>query len=86
MHHLLSSLKDYLLKNEVDRNYLVPLMTKTMSLFIEEEGSGFNLQTGPAKRDDQETINSHLDMLKEDKSLTELYTFFTESIKKKQAE
>lgn len=38
-------------------------------------------QTGPAKRGDKKTIESHLKLLK-DKKQTELYTLFSEAIKK----
>lgn len=82
-HHILSSTKDYLLKNEVDRALLTPLISKTFSLFLEGEESGFELQTGPAKRGDVDTLKSHLDLLKEDKDFTNLYKSMSDLIAKK---
>jgi predicted short-subunit dehydrogenase-like oxidoreductase (DUF2520 family) len=82
-HHLLSSAKNYLLNNKVDHKLLEPLLTKTLNLFLEEEGNGFDLQTGPAKRGDQDTINAHLSMMKDDKDFTKLYSKMTEVIREK---
>jgi len=84
-HHLLSSTKDYLLKNNVDRSLLSPLISKTFAHFLEGEANGFELQTGPAKRGDTDTIKTHLDMLKEDADFAVLYQSMSDLIAKKHA-
>jgi hypothetical protein len=43
-----------------------------------------NAQTGPAKRDDIETIEKHLMLLDNDDEKKEIYQLLTASIKKRQ--
>jgi len=82
-HHILSSTKDYLLKNKVDRALLTPLISKTFSLFLEGEENGFDLQTGPAKRGDEDTMKSHLHMLQDNPDFAEMYKSMSKLIAKK---
>lgn len=80
VHHLLSSVKAFLLANDVDRALLTPLLSKTFELFLSNESDGFDLQTGPAIRGDKHTMEVHLEMLEGDKNLSELYALLSKNI------
>lgn len=72
----------YLAKKEADKNGLVwdnllPLLEETMKKNL--ISNPFDNQTGPAKRNDNQTINKHLAML--DGKSKEIYQLITESIK-----
>jgi hypothetical protein len=73
--------KDYCLKNEVNFNDLKPLLENTLENSI--RNSPFELQTGPAIRNDYNLINSHLEDLKENQDLKEIYEIFSNQIIKK---
>lgn len=60
---------------------LQPLVEETFRKAIELNPS--RSQTGPAMRDDEETINRHLEMLK-DEQMKNLYRMITESIRQHQ--
>ena len=62
----------------IEPSVLHPLMRETLSKAIELQPK--NAQTGPAKRDDQSTIATHLDLLPEEER--ELYKSITLSILK----
>ena len=61
-YHLFSMVKDYCLKNDVNFKDLKPLLENTLENSI--SNSPFNMQTGPAIRNDYNLINSHLEDLK----------------------
>lgn len=72
----------YLAKKEADKNGIVwenllPLLEETLKKNL--ISNPFDNQTGPAKRNDNQTINKHISML-EGKS-KEIYQLITESIK-----
>jgi hypothetical protein len=73
--------KDYCLKNDVNFNDLKPLLENTLENSI--RNSPFELQTGPAIRNDYNLINSHLEDLKENQDLKEIYEIFSNQIIKK---
>lgn len=77
--HLYTISQDYLKETDVDFKLLVPLVRETARRL--EEGSPELMQTGPARRKDQEVIVQHLDMLRDHKEMKELYNLFTESIR-----
>ena len=80
-YHLFSMVKDYCLKNDVNFNDLKPLLENTLENSI--RNSPFELQTGPAIRNDYNLINSHLEDLKENQDLKEIYEIFSNQIIKK---
>ncbi len=66
--------------NQVDFELLRPLILKTARKAIDSDPT--TIQTGPAVRNDLETIDFHLDLLKEDKDLQLLYELVSKRIKK----
>ena len=68
------------MKNKVDRALLTPLISKTFAHFLEGEANGFELQTGPAKRNDHVTINHHLRTLENHPEYQSIYKQLTQSI------
>ena len=70
--------KDILGESGIDMNTILPLMEQTVNklkILSPEEA-----QTGPAVRGDSQVIARHLDMLKENKRYSDLYTIFSEII------
>ncbi|WP_436514868.1 Rossmann-like and DUF2520 domain-containing protein [Ekhidna sp. To15] len=69
------------LLSELDMSFqdIQPLVEETLKKAIELNPS--QSQTGPAKREDDETINTHLEMLK-DERLRSMYQIITDSIRK----
>ncbi len=76
--HLLSISKGILQKNSLEFEWLKPLIQETIqkSMSLEPE----NAQTGPAKRGDLETLDMHLDFLKEDPQVSEIYQLISQHI------
>lgn len=67
-------------EHQLDFNYLQPLITQSI-----QQALSFgprNSQTGPAKRQDIMTMNSHLHLLKNNEALYELYKVMSEFINK----
>lgn len=79
--HILALAEDYCKKEGLNFADLIPLLQNTIDRLKEE--SPRNLQTGPAIRDDNETIAKHAALLKNYPKLLGLYMFLTESIKTK---
>lgn len=77
--HLFALTKDYTDSLELKFDLLKPLMQETVLKALAQNPK--DIQTGPAKRKDHNTIAQHVAML-EDSSLKELYLWFTESIEK----
>lgn len=76
--HLYTLAEDYCKHRTLDFQLLLPLIQETaMRLGF---ASPSVLQTGPAKRNDAQTIQKHLQLLKEDPELRQLYQNFTDSI------
>lgn len=76
--HMLAISKSILQQNSLDFEWLKPLVTETIqkSLAIGPN----NAQTGPASRGDLEILDKHLELLKEDESLAELYKIISQHI------
>jgi predicted short-subunit dehydrogenase-like oxidoreductase (DUF2520 family) len=64
---------------KLDFELLKPLITKTFNSIV-EGNSAIEHQTGPAKRKDKDTLNSHLKMLENNKDLQKLYDALSEYI------
>ena len=76
--HLYALASGILQKNELDFDLLRPLIRETaekVQTFLPEE-----VQTGPAVRGDQQTMNKHLELLHENPELLELYRKLSQSI------
>ncbi len=79
--HALS--QDLLQKHGLKFEMLQPLIELTTQKAIAEEAAShslWKLQTGPAIRHDEKTIDRHLTMLKDDDTLFELYQLMTRAI------
>ena len=70
--HMFTLLRSYCESESVDIELLRPLIEKTIS--------SKNVQTGPAKRGDLNTINEHSYMLNEHPELKDLYTYISNHI------
>lgn len=77
-YHLLSMVKDYCIKNEVNFKDLKPLLEKTIETVLNK--NPFSEQTGPANRGDNTLIEKQLKELKEFKNLQEIYKIFSKQI------
>jgi predicted short-subunit dehydrogenase-like oxidoreductase (DUF2520 family) len=66
-------------ENGLDFQFLFPLIQETEKR-IENSDNPMLLQTGPAVRNDIETIRKHLDMLENHQDLQKMYQIITENI------
>lgn len=76
--HLYALAQDYCLQEKVDFNMLLPLITAMADRLFEYAPA--DVQTGPAIRNDEATIQKHLEILQQHDSLKVLYSMFTKSI------
>lgn len=76
--HMMAIAEDILSKENVDFNILRPLIHETITRLETQRPKA--MQTGPAARDDQETIRKHLEMLKDKAEVQQLYALITENI------
>jgi predicted short-subunit dehydrogenase-like oxidoreductase (DUF2520 family) len=76
--HLYALVEDYCLKENLDFKLLIPLIQETC-LRLNELSPGQS-QTGPAIRNDEDTIGKHLALLTEYPELSKVYRLFTHSI------
>ncbi len=76
--HLLSLSANFVEQKGLSFELLVPLIQETVKKALANDPR--NSQTGPAKRDDQKTIERHLKLLKTDPKLAALYKQFSENI------
>lgn len=76
--HLYALTEQYCQKEGVDFSVLYPLIREG-ALRLERH-SPFQIQTGPAIRGDDRTIQKHLDLLKRHPELFKMYELFTHSI------
>tara|TARA_B100001287_G_scaffold85343_1_gene71311 strand:- start:3043 stop:3825 length:783 start_codon:yes stop_codon:yes gene_type:complete len=77
-YHLLSTIRAYCEQNEIDYNDFKHLLD--LSTINSYESQAFSLQTGPAIRKDTQLIKEHLNLLKNNKNLKEIYELFTKQI------
>jgi predicted short-subunit dehydrogenase-like oxidoreductase (DUF2520 family) len=78
VNHLYALAEDYCKKEGIDFYLLLPLIEETASRLKEIPPS--QSQTGPALRNDRNTIEKHLELLKDYPQLRKLYELLTESI------
>ena len=78
VNHLYVLAEDYCKNEGIDFDLLIPLIKETASRL--EEVSALQSQTGPAIRNDRDTINKHLELLNSYPQLKKMYELFTESI------
>ncbi|RAR46958.1 Rossmann-like and DUF2520 domain-containing protein [Flavobacterium lacus] len=77
VNHLYKIGNDICVENQLSFEILKPLIVETAQKIIQL--SPENAQTGPAKRNDTETINSHLNFIS-DENQKEIYKLLTKSI------
>lgn len=78
--HLLALSEDYLKRHDLDPKALYPLVRETMAKA--ELYNPRSMQTGPAIRGDEETMNRHLELIQEDLLLSQIYRLLSESIRR----
>jgi predicted short-subunit dehydrogenase-like oxidoreductase (DUF2520 family) len=76
--HLVYLADTYFKENELDWKILQPLLKETLAKL--ESTSAYDAQTGPARRNDQEIIEKHLQLL--NGNTKEIYRLISESILK----
>ena len=82
--HMLTVAKEILVKSKLDFEILKPLIVETInkSISIGPEAA----QTGPAKRGDLEILDRHIEFLKNDETLVEIYRLISQQIIDKYSE
>ena len=81
INHLFCLNSEWLKSSKSDFSLLLPLIQKTIDNAQKENPC--KIQTGPAKRNDQSTIEEHLKSLKKFPELRKIYKIFSNSITKK---
>jgi predicted short-subunit dehydrogenase-like oxidoreductase (DUF2520 family) len=76
--HLIALTFDYLKKNKINENIIIPLIKETFRKI--EIISPKDAQTGPARRKNKEIIDQHLTLLNDDPELKNLYKAISDSI------
>jgi predicted short-subunit dehydrogenase-like oxidoreductase (DUF2520 family) len=76
--HLFGLAQELLEEKGLDYELLKPLIAETLNKI--EMNSPVSVQTGPAIREDQATIQAHLELLKDNPDLSELYIKLSQSI------
>lgn len=79
--HLFAKADQYLKQNNLPFDILLPLILETVKKL--NDLSPHEAQTGPARRGDHDTINMHLEMLKDDDELARLYALMSKMIEEK---
>ncbi len=82
--YLYSEAEQYLVANDLDFSILHPIILETASRI--QELSPAQLQTGPAKRGDEITIERHLELLNGHQQLKGLYEILTAGIRSRKSE
>lgn len=78
--HLIGKADAYLEANAIDYHILQPLIEETIRKAFSNKP--FEVQTGPASRNDVQTIQKHLQLLQSDGVMKKIYVDITESIQK----
>ena len=76
--HLFGLAQELLEEKGLDYELLKPLIKETLSKI--EMNDPVSVQTGPAIREDQATIQAHLELLRDNPALSELYSKLSQSI------
>lgn len=77
--HLYHIAGDILAKNDMPLDLLIPLIRETVAKL--DDGSPAEMQTGPARRGDEATIQRHLNFLKKHPDYAKVYKILTDGIK-----
>ncbi len=77
--HLYVLAQDYCKQHQLSFQLLQPLISEVANRLQNEHA--YDLQTGPARRGDEETIEKHLQLLQQHPQLFKIYQQLTESIK-----
>lgn len=72
--------EDILKEKDIDFDILLPLINETIEKI--QKNSPKKAQTGPAKRNDVEVMNKHIELLKKDTNLQNIYKFVSQNILK----
>ena len=78
MNHLFTLTESFCHKEGVDFKLLIPFTSETVNRL--ETHSPAAMQTGPAIRNDRETIHKHIGMLSDYPELEKIYEWMTKSI------
>jgi predicted short-subunit dehydrogenase-like oxidoreductase (DUF2520 family) len=70
--------EDILTQEQLSLDILMPLIQETTNKIITHPAK--NMQTGPAKRNDQQTIQQHLEFLKKYPQYQSVYQLLSNSI------
>ncbi len=76
--HLVARTFDYMDKHRLDKELIKLLLRETIRKL--EKISPYEAQTGPARRNDTEIIQKHLELLAQETELQKLYKLLTDSI------
>ncbi|MEQ9423778.1 MAG: DUF2520 domain-containing protein [Cyclobacteriaceae bacterium] len=76
--HILVATQDYAGQQGVEFDLLVPLLKETITKALNI--GPINSQTGPATREDYQTIEKHISLLENNEELQKLYKMLTQSI------
>ena len=79
--HLLGRSFELLKNNNIDIDILYPIIKEATLKAL--SNNPYKIQTGPAVRGDQSTIDTHLSLLEEDVQLQAIYRLLTQSIQDK---
>jgi len=79
INHLLAICEQICTENKVPFSTLMPIIEQTIERI--RQGSPRNLQTGPAARNDENTISTQLNLLENHPAWQKIYEAITESIK-----
>ena len=77
--HLIALTQAYLEKEAISFQALIPLLEEGLGKALHENAK--EIQSGPARRKDTKTLETHLSLLKEEKRLLPLYEQLSESIR-----
>jgi len=77
--HLIALTQAYLEKEAISFQALIPLLEEGLANALYKNAK--EIQSGPARRKDTKTIETHLSLLKEEKRLLPLYEKLNESIR-----
>ncbi len=78
VNHLFGLTEEFLSSNELDLSYLDPIIKTTIERAKREHP--FEIQTGPAIRNDQSTLQKHMEQLENYIEMKEVYEFLAKSI------
>jgi len=76
--HLANTTFRFMDKESISKDLIIPLIRETVHKL--EMASPEKAQTGPARRNDTDVISRHLDILKNDPELLEIYQFMSSKI------